>query len=183
MDFEIYVSRLAVAREVARILGPSHIISLLDPDMRDRVPSFEAPAKRFELFFYDQERADVAAIVGEATRELVTILRQIQGDSRCMPVRVLIHCHAGASRSPAAAYIALALLRPQASATALFNELMCIVPKPWPNSRMVAVADDLLGREGRLLEAVETYKAAHPRRLEAYRRLNRARGIASKVSR
>ena len=183
MDFEIYVSRLAVARDVAQMLHPSHVLSLLDPDMRELVPRFEGSAKRFELFFYDQERADVAAVVGDATRNLIGIFRQIQHESSATPIRLLIHCHAGASRSPAAAYIALALWRPQVSEIRVFEELRSIVPKPWPNSRMVTVADELLGRQGRLLEPLENYKAAHPRRLDAYRRLNRARGIVSKVSR
>jgi predicted protein tyrosine phosphatase len=96
---------------------------------------------------------------------------------------VLFHCHAGVSRSPAACLIALALHEGVGGETRAFEALLRITRKPWPNLRMVRVADHLLGLDGRLVAPVEAYQKAFPERLGAYRRLNRRRGLHSPVAR
>ena len=54
-------------------------------------------------------------------------------------------------------------------------------PQAWPNSLMIRLADDLLGRGGRLTAALgEVYArrlAAHPELAEVMLRLGRAREI------
>src|SRR5690606_20560255 len=76
---------------------------------------------------------------------------------------VLVHCHMGISRSTAAVVILLAQQNPGAEREA-FAELRRLRPFSWPNSRMIAMADDLLGRGGALIEAL------HPHRHEALER-------------
>lgn len=63
--------------------------------------------------------------------------------------RLVVHCHAGLSRSTAAFVALLAQRRPGAAAAA-FAELRAVRPRSWPNYRMVAFADDLLGSGGAL---------------------------------
>jgi predicted protein tyrosine phosphatase len=71
---------------------------------------------------------------------------------------LVIHCTAGISRSTAAFAILIAQREPGAEATA-FAHLRKIRPKAWPNSLMIALADDLLGAQGRLVrELREHYK-------------------------
>jgi hypothetical protein len=89
--------------------------------------------------------------------------------------RLFIHCHAGASRSTATAYLALARRRGPGRAAEAFAELLCLTNKPWPNRRIVALADELLAGGGRLLVPLDAYRASHPRRLEAYIRLHHRR--------
>lgn len=67
---------------------------------------------------------------------------------------VLIHCHAGKSRSVALALGALSLMHPDKSETDLINQLLEIRPIAAPNIIMVEMLDKLTGREGRLLQAV-----------------------------
>ena len=67
---------------------------------------------------------------------------------------LLIHCWFGVSRSPAAALIAAAALQPQRSERELTDELRALAPYATPNARMIALADEALGRGGRLAEAV-----------------------------
>jgi predicted protein tyrosine phosphatase len=82
---------------------------------------------------------------------------------------LLVHCTAGISRSTAALAIVLAQRRPGAEADA-FAAVRSARPKAWPNSLMVALADDLLGAEGRLVrELREHYK----RQLRAYPEIGR----------
>jgi predicted protein tyrosine phosphatase len=67
---------------------------------------------------------------------------------------LLICCYAGISRSTAAAYI-VACARAGAGAEAsLAQELRRLSPSATPNPRMVALADDALGRGGRMRAAV-----------------------------
>jgi predicted protein tyrosine phosphatase len=71
---------------------------------------------------------------------------------------LLIHCTAGISRSTAALAILLTQRQPGAEA-AVFAELRAIRPHAWPNSLMIALADDILSAEGRLVrELREHYK-------------------------
>lgn len=177
------VACLARAEHMVRLFGATHVVSLIDPDMRSELPDFERlHVEHMTLLFYDQEREDAAAAVSDATRKLISALRELATDASA---RVLFHCHAGASRSPAAAFIASALWQPELDEVAVFARLLeqRILVKPWPNLRMVSVADDVLGRAGHLVGTIQRYRAAHPNRLAAYRRLNRRRGIASKVPR
>ena len=68
---------------------------------------------------------------------------------------LLIHCWAGISRSTASAFTAMCLLNPQEDEFELARELRTHSPVATPNRRMVGFADDLLGRRGRMVEAVE----------------------------
>lgn len=71
---------------------------------------------------------------------------------------LVIHCTAGISRSTAAFAILAAQRRPRAEAL-VFTELRSIRPRAWPNSLMVALADELLDARGRLVgELREHYK-------------------------
>jgi predicted protein tyrosine phosphatase len=67
---------------------------------------------------------------------------------------VLIHCHAGKSRSVALALGALSLLYPEKPEAEILDILLDIRPIAAPNIIMVEMLDALTGREGRLLQAV-----------------------------
>ena len=70
---------------------------------------------------------------------------------------LLIHCHAGISRSSASMVTILAESRPQEPEDAIYAHIREIRPQAWPNSRMIAMADTLLGRGGRLVEALRRH--------------------------
>ena len=77
---------------------------------------------------------------------------------------LVIHCFAGISRSTAAAYVIAAALRPDLGETELARELRRRGPSATPNPLIVAHADRLLSRGGRMIEAI----AAIGRGAEAY---------------
>ena len=66
---------------------------------------------------------------------------------------LLIHCHAGISRSPAAAFIALCCLRPQIPEHELAQRLRAASAAAKPNRLLVRLADEILGRNGRMITA------------------------------
>jgi predicted protein tyrosine phosphatase len=80
------------------------------------------------------------------------------------------------SRSTAALAILLAQAVPEDEHHA-FARLARLRPQAWPNSRMIALADDLLLRRGRLIAALEGYYrrqlAARPRLVDLLRGLGR----------
>jgi predicted protein tyrosine phosphatase len=72
---------------------------------------------------------------------------------------VLIHCHAGVSRSTAAAAILMAQHAP-GQEEAAFLKLLELRKHGWPNTRMVEFADQLLKRDGAMLRGLVTYRRA-----------------------
>lgn len=67
---------------------------------------------------------------------------------------LVIHCYAGVSRSPAAAFVAACALAPQRCEFELAQELRRASPTATPNRRLVALADRRLAREGRMVAAI-----------------------------
>ena len=74
---------------------------------------------------------------------------------------MLVHCYAGVSRSTAAALIALAIRAPRREEEAV-RALSDAAPHAYPNRRIIALADGLLGLDGRLSLARETMPRPSP---------------------
>jgi predicted protein tyrosine phosphatase len=69
---------------------------------------------------------------------------------------MVVHCYAGVSRSTAAALITAATLNPERSEADIASVIRARSPTATPNLKLVAVADALLGRNGRLLDAADS---------------------------
>ena len=67
---------------------------------------------------------------------------------------LLIHCFAGVSRSTAAAFITACALNPTRDESRIAQAIRDASPTATPNARLVAVADAILGRAGRMTDAV-----------------------------
>jgi len=71
-----------------------------------------------------------------------------------MTAPLLIHCYAGISRSTAAAYIIASALNPTLDESALARIVRSLSPSATPNIRLVALADEILIRQGRMVAAI-----------------------------
>jgi predicted protein tyrosine phosphatase len=160
--------------------GVSHILSILDPEWPEPA-AFRAfdPHLRTTLYFHDEIEPRPGVVLPDRA-DIETILafgRDVGADLR----HLLIHCHAGISRSTAAMTMILTQAFPHESEDAIVDRLLRIRPQAWPNSRMIGFADELLGRQGRLSAAVAGIYArrlvARPDLAETMRRLNRAREV------
>jgi predicted protein tyrosine phosphatase len=81
--------------------------------------------------------------------------------------RLMIHCFAGISRSTALGYAILVdRAGPRADEGALLERVLALRPLACPNRLIVRHADALLGRDGRMVQAVD----AHPTIRETRRR-------------
>jgi predicted protein tyrosine phosphatase len=159
--------------------GVTHVLSILDPECPEP-EAFEEfdPHFRATLRFHDAIEPESGVVLPQKS-DVYAILAfgRDAGDVR----HLLIHCHAGISRSTAAMLMILAQAHPRESEDAIVERLAEIRPQAWPNSRMIAFGDELLGRDGRLSAAVAGIYARRlaiaPDLAETMRRLNRAREV------
>jgi predicted protein tyrosine phosphatase len=78
--------------------------------------------------------------------------------------RLLVHCTAGISRSTAALAVLLAARHPELDDD-IFVAIRHIRPRSWPNSLVVSLGDEALGRQGALVAALRRHYAfqlSHP---------------------
>lgn len=68
---------------------------------------------------------------------------------------MMIHCWAGISRSTAAAFITLCTLNPHSDERRIARALRRASPTATPNRRLVHLADAMLERQGRMLDALD----------------------------
>ena len=68
---------------------------------------------------------------------------------------IVIHCYAGISRSTASAFASVCALNPARDEKSIAQALRRASPTATPNIRIVSLADRLLGRQGRMVAAIE----------------------------
>jgi predicted protein tyrosine phosphatase len=134
--------------------GVTHVLSILDPDWPDP-PAFAAfpPHHRLALRFNDiiDPRPDQLA---PASADVARLLAFGREPDLTAGSHLLIHCHAGVSRSTAAAALILAQARPDRAAREALAAVAQLRPRAWPNLRILEFGDALLGRNGELVAAV-----------------------------
>ena len=146
----IHVSSLSQLRTVAASLGSFDMLTMLSPGSAVGATDGLNPDRHLHLAFHDIIEARPDFVMPD--RESVeTILEFGRGWDRIHPM--LIHCWAGISRSSAAAYI-MACDRCPGYERELAGELRRRAPFATPNRLMVALADDLLGRNGGMTKAI-----------------------------
>jgi predicted protein tyrosine phosphatase len=69
--------------------------------------------------------------------------------------RLLVHCHAGKSRSPT--MVIGILISAGLSATEAMSRVKALRPFVFPNRLMISILDDLLGQGGELVRVVEDH--------------------------
>ena len=136
--------------------GVSHVLSILDPDwpVPEVFGAFGEHAK-LELRFHDiidEDRADMIAPQQQHVAELLTFGRGLLEEPQSHRL-LLVHCHAGVSRSTASAALILAQAVPDVPADRIFAEVLRIRPQAWPNLRIVELGDAALNRRGALVAA------------------------------
>ena len=148
---------VAPARWVSSLLTEHRVdwvVSLISPD----APGLSPPADVVFRFndidgprpgLVPPTREDVEAILALAKLPLSTLL---------------LHCHAGISRSTAAAYALACQKAGPGQEEGLAKFLRGASPEATPNRLMVALADELLERDGAMVQAI----AALGRGIDAY---------------
>lgn len=136
-----------------RAAGVTHVLSILDPEIADP-PAFQQfdAHHRLSLRFHDiiEPEPERIAPTRADVEKLLAYGRELGRESA---PKLLIHCHAGVSRSTASAALILAQADPSRPADAVLNGISAIRPRAWPNLRILEFGDELLGRKGELVAA------------------------------
>jgi predicted protein tyrosine phosphatase len=136
--------------------GVTHVLSILDPDSPEPEPlSIFEVHRRLRLRFHDVIESQPGWIAPE--RWDVELLLTFARDLGASGTHLLIHCHAGVSRSTAAATLVLAQRRPEQLAEEVLTEVVRLRPRAWPNLRILELGDDILGRNGEIVAAARAH--------------------------
>jgi predicted protein tyrosine phosphatase len=148
----IHVCSLARLHETVEATGAQHVVTLLKHTDRVERPRSVAPANHLILGMDDITVPTDGYTIpcDEHVTALITFVRSWE---RAAPL--VLHCYAGISRSTAGAYIAACALNPRRDEWAIAHALRSASATATPNSRLVALADRVLGRDGRMVAAID----------------------------
>lgn len=147
----ILVSPLSLVETTVANASVSHLVTLINGETRIDTPSSIEQERHLRLSMNDiSEPRDGLVVPSE---DHVAMLIDFAKDwDRGAPI--LIHCWAGISRSTAGAFVVLCALNPDSDEHALARALRRASPTAYPNRRIVALADNVLQRKGRMNAAV-----------------------------
>ncbi|HEX2655791.1 MAG TPA: protein tyrosine phosphatase [Xanthobacteraceae bacterium] len=148
----IHVCSLTRLHDTVEQTRAQHVVTLLRDVHLVQRPSTIIDANHLVLEMDDISVAvDGYTMPGE--EHVQKLLTFVHGWKRETPL--VIHCFAGISRSTAGAYVTACALNPQRNEDVIAQQLRLNSPTATPNIRLVAVADHILGRQGRMVAAIE----------------------------
>jgi predicted protein tyrosine phosphatase len=157
----IYVCPLSRIDETVARSGAVRLLSLLAEGTAITRPASILAEDHLILSLHDiAEPRDGMTLPG--AEHVERVLAFAQDWDRAKPL--VINCYAGISRSTASAYIIAAALAPKRDEAELAQTLRRLSPSATPNPRLIALADTMLGRNNRMVEAI----AAIGRGADAY---------------
>ena len=136
------------SKEVAPKLAENHdfVVSCLDPNMRKKWTHNFGP-NHLTTFFEDTEHPSEKEWM-QMNREVRTILGWARTKKLTLEDRILVHCHAGVSRSSAVAWLLLVMLGMDQKEA--FQNLLVRFPNIWPNKEVMSIGDTFLEKKGEL---------------------------------
>ncbi len=149
----IHVCSLARLQETVEDTGARHIVSLIGDEARLERPTAIAPENHLWLRMHDIS-APLDGYIMPGEQHVADLLDFVRDWDRRAPL--VVHCYMGISRSTASAFAAVCALNPQRDEESIAQALRRASPTATPNIRIVSIADRLLGRDGRMVAAIET---------------------------
>ena len=149
----IHVCSLARLHETVEDTGARHVVSLIGDEARLERPTNIAPENHLWLRLHDiSTPLDGHIMPGE--EHVAELLDFVRDWDRRAPL--VVHCYMGISRSTASAFAIVCALNPHRDVDDIAQALRRASPTATPNIRIVSIADRLLGRDGRMVAAIET---------------------------
>jgi predicted protein tyrosine phosphatase len=148
----IVVCSLSRLAETVAAYRASHIVTLINTDTMFSRPPVVSAANHLHVGIHDiSEPMD--GMVLPAEEHVHEFLRFADRWDRAAPL--VVHCFAGISRSTAAAFSIFCAARPDLDEVEIALRLRRRSPEATPNVRLIAIADEILGRSGRMERAIE----------------------------
>ncbi|GJD33475.1 tyrosine phosphatase family protein [Methylobacterium aerolatum] len=147
----LHVCPLSRLADTVSATGARHVLTLATVGTTVERPA-SVPPENHAVIGVSDIAAPMDGHVLAAEEHVAALLAFVRGWPRDKPL--VMHCYAGISRSPAAAYIAACALAPERDEAEIAAALRAASPSATPNPRLVAIADGLLGRSGRMVAAI-----------------------------
>jgi predicted protein tyrosine phosphatase len=155
----ILVTPLSAVEDTIRRHRPSHLVTLLSREHMIETPSGFPRDRHLRLGMDDVIDKTASEVPPERihVEELLAFARTWPADAP-----MLVHCWAGVSRSMAATFIVLCDRLGPGSEHLAARAIRARAPHAYPNALLVRHADEILGREGRMSDAVRAIGAGKP---------------------
>jgi predicted protein tyrosine phosphatase len=148
----IHVCSLASLPDTVKATGASHILTVMAKVDQVQRPQSVLEANHLKVQVDDiTEHMD--GFVAPNNTHIEQVLNFVRGWDRNAPL--VIHCYAGISRSTASAFAAACMLNPHRDEMSIARQIRAASPIASPNRLIVSLADRALGREGRMLRALD----------------------------
>ena len=148
----IHVCSLAALPETVRITGASHVLTVMANVNQVQRPASILEANHLKVSM-DDINEPAHGFVAPNDDHVMQVLTFVRGWDRKAPL--VVHCYAGISRSTASAFTAACALNPHRDEVSIARQIRAASPIAQPNRLIVALADKVLGREGRMLRAID----------------------------
>ncbi|MEA2946292.1 MAG: hypothetical protein QOI40_1622 [Alphaproteobacteria bacterium] len=149
----IHVCSLSRLHETVEGTGALHVVTLLKQTDRVERPRTVVEANHLILGM-DDIAAPMDGYIIPGEEHVTRLIEFVRGWDRAKPM--VVHCFAGISRSTAGAYVAACALNPRRDEWAIARALRQASVTATPNPRIVSLADRMLGRDGRMVAAIDS---------------------------
>jgi predicted protein tyrosine phosphatase len=148
----IHVCPLSAIEETVRQHNASRLMTCLNDDLLVQTPKLIRPGDHLRLVMHDIDEPlpEYVAPNDDHVARIIDFALDWGGNGP-----MVVHCWAGISRSTAAAFTVLCAINPDASEEAIAVAMREASPTAYPNRLIVRLADEALGRAGRMVRAIE----------------------------
>lgn len=147
----LHVCSLSRLSDTVAATGASHVATLINAGTPVVRPG-SIPAENHLFLGFNDIVEPIAGMIPVGEAEVLRLFDFIDAWPQERPM--VFHCWAGISRSTAGAYVAACRLMPARDEADIARELREKSPSATPNPRLVRLADELMGRAGRMVEAI-----------------------------
>ncbi len=148
----IYVCSLADLHATVKATGASHVLTIMANVAQVVRPETVIEANHLRVQVDDITEAMDGFVAPDASH-VTQVMDFVRGWDRASPL--VIHCYAGISRSTASAFTAACMLNPHRDENEIARRIRTASPIASPNRLIVSLADKALGRDGRMVRALD----------------------------
>jgi predicted protein tyrosine phosphatase len=148
----LHVCSLADLHATVKDTGASHVLTVMANVAQVQRPQSVLEANHLRVQM-DDILEPTEGFVAPNETHIAQVLDFIRGWDRAAPL--VVHCYAGISRSTASAFAAACLLNPERDEREIARQIRAASPIAQPNRLLVTLADRALGRDGRMVRALD----------------------------
>jgi predicted protein tyrosine phosphatase len=148
----IHVCSLADLHPTVKDTGASHVLTIMANVAQVQRPPSIVDANHLRVQVDDITEV-MDGFVAPNEGHITQVLNFVRGWDRNAPL--VVHCYAGISRSTASAFAAACMLNPDRDERDIALRIRAASPIASPNRLLVTLADKALGRDGRMVRALD----------------------------